>query len=88
MGLKLSRLSGSRLGFFRMGVMVASLSGDGTEPVVREVLIMRVMRGMRAGTMVFISEAGMGSRWQLENFIVERSLVVSEGDRGEKEGKV
>lgn len=48
MGLKLSRLSGSRLGFFRMGEMVASLSGDGTEPVVKEVFMMRVMRGMRA----------------------------------------
>ena len=47
MGLKLSRLSGSRPGFFRMGVMDASFSGDGTDPDVREVLMMMVMRGMR-----------------------------------------
>lgn len=38
--------------------------------------------------LVFRRRDGMGSRWQLENFIVERSLVVSEGDRGEKEGKL
>lgn len=47
MGLKLSRLSGLRPGFFRRGVMDASFSGDGTDPDVREVLMMMVMRGIR-----------------------------------------
>lgn len=47
MGLKLSRLSGLRPGFFRRGVMDASFSGDGTDPDIREVLMMMVMRGIR-----------------------------------------
>ena len=50
MGLKLSRL---RPGFFRRGVMVASLCGNGTEPEEKEVLIMFVMRGMRVEIQVF-----------------------------------
>lgn len=47
MGLKLSRLSGLRQGFFKRGVMDASFSGDGTDLDIREVLMMIVMRGMR-----------------------------------------
>lgn len=46
MGLKLSRLSGSRPSFFRRGVVGASLSGDGTKPVVWQVYMMFMMRGM------------------------------------------
>lgn len=49
MGLKFSRLSGSRPGFFRRGVMDASFSGDGTDPKMKEVLMMLVIRGMRIG---------------------------------------
>jgi len=47
MGLKLSRLSESRPGFFRRGVMDASFSGDGTDPDMKEVLMILMIRGMR-----------------------------------------
>lgn len=62
MGLKLSRMSGLRPGFFSRGVMVASLSGDGTEPVAREEFMMVVMNGMSTEMQVLSSGDGMGSR--------------------------
>lgn len=43
----MSRLSGSNPGFFKMGVMVASLTMDWTEPVVKQVFRMLVMRGLQ-----------------------------------------
>lgn len=49
MGLKLSRLSGFRPGFFRMGVIAASLHEEGTEPVLKQVFMKLVMIGMREG---------------------------------------
>lgn len=43
MGLQLSRLSGFRPCFLRMGVVAVSLIDNGTEPVRREVFMMLVM---------------------------------------------
>lgn len=57
-----------------------SLTEDEREPVVREVFMMLVMTGVRRGD-------EMGSRWQLENFMDERSLAESDGvkrEEGEK----
>lgn len=88
MGRKLSRLSGSRPGFFRRGEIVASLRVGGTVPELREVFMMLLMSGARVLRQAFKRGEGMGSRGQVVGFIVERSLVVSERDRTVKEDKV
>lgn len=65
--------------------MDTSLSGYGTDPDVREVLMMLVIRGM----VVDKFEEGRRDWIKLAvDVIVEGSLEVSEGARGEKEGKL
>lgn len=85
--LKLPKLSVSRPGFFRIDVIMASLGGGGTELLVWEVFMMLVMDGMRDGRQALVREDGMGPRWQVVNFMVERSLETSDGDRGKKDEK-
>lgn len=59
--------------------MDASLNRDGTDPDIREEEIMKLaIRGMIICLEVLRRGEGIGSGWQLENFIVKRSLEVSE----------
>ena len=82
------QVSGSRLGFFRMGVIIASLSVGGTEPVVREVLTMLVMSGMREERQALMTGDRVKSRRKVVSFMVEMSLESSDGDKGEKDEKL
>lgn len=61
MGLKLSSLSGLRSGYLRMGVIAATLSEDGIEPVSRQVFMMLVMSGRREGRQVLMRGDSMGA---------------------------
>ncbi len=53
MGQKLVILSGLSPGFLRIGVIAASLSDWGTEPELREELMISVMSGEIAGRQSF-----------------------------------
>ena len=46
-------------------MIVASLSEGGTEPAVREVLMMLIMREMREGRQALMKGDSTGSRWQV-----------------------
>lgn len=84
MGRKLLGSSGSRPGFFRRGVMAASLSGVGTVPEVREELMMLVMSGTRGVEQAMTRFDGMGSRGEVDGFMVVSILVRSAVVMGEK----
>lgn len=71
--LKLLRWPTLRPGFS----FYLSLTEDGTQAVVREMLL---MTGVRRGD-------EMGSRWQLGNFMDERSLAKSDGVERERRAK-
>ena len=83
MGRKLLGLSGLRPGFLMMGVTAASLRVWGTEPELREVLIMVVMSGEITGRQSLMSVEGMGSKVQVEVFIPVMMVINSAGDTGE-----
>ena len=76
-------ISGLRPGFFRMGVTAASFSEGGTEPEVREVLMMEVMRGEMMGRQVLMRLDGMGSSTQVEVVKPLRRVGMSDGVMGE-----
>lgn len=73
-----ARIFGGRVGGAGGG---GGLTEDGTEPVVREVFMMLVMTRVRR-------EDEMGSRWQLENFMDEKSLAGTDGVKGEEGEKL
>lgn len=75
MGRKFAGLSGSRPGFFSIGVIAASLRDCGKEPEVREELMILVIRGEIMGRQVLMRGEGMGSREQVGVLILDRSLV-------------
>ena len=75
---------GLRLGFLSIGVMAASLSEWGTEPEVREELMICVMRGEMAGRQSLTKLDGMGSKTQVEVLMPDVKVVSSVGDTGEK----
>lgn len=58
---RLLKLEGSAPGFFRIGVIEATLSDGGTIPVLTEELIIVLMRGGNIGRQDLTSEAGIGS---------------------------
>ena len=66
-----------------MGVTDASLSVCGTEPEMREELMMLVMRGEITGRQSLMSLDGMGSRVQVELFMPAMILGSCVGDTGE-----
>lgn len=78
-------LPGSRPGFFSMGVMVASLSEGGTEPMAREELMMVVMSGESEGRQSLTREEGMGSRAQVVGFILVTKESRSDSVMGVKD---
>lgn len=80
MGLKFEKLSGSRLGFLRTGVMAASLRDCGTEPEERDELMICVMKGEITGRQVFINGEGMGSKEQVGVLSPVKSLVRCTGE--------
>jgi len=84
MGRKLLGLSGFKPCFLMIGVMAASLRVWGTEPELREVLIIPVMSGEITGRQSLMSLDGMGSRVQVEVFIPVMMVVNCAGDTGEK----
>ena len=84
MGLKLLGSSGSRPGFLRRGVMAGSLRGGGTVPEFREELMMSVMSGVREVKQALTSTEGMGSRGEVEDFMVESIFERSSVVLGEK----
>lgn len=83
MGRKLLLISGLSPGFLRMGVMAASFSVWGTEPELREELIMFMMSGEIAGRQSLTRLNGMGSRVEVELLIPTMTLDSSAGDTGE-----
>ena len=64
--------------------MAASLRGGGTVPEVREELMMSVMSGAREEKQVLTRSEGMGSRGEVEDFMVESILERSAVVMGEK----
>lgn len=50
-----------------MGVIIAVLRGDGTEPEVREECIMSMMRGAREGRQSLTRDVGSGSSLQVDD---------------------
>ena len=84
MGLKLLGWSESRPGCLRRGVMAASLRGGGTVPEVREELMVSVMSGAREVKQALTSSKGMGSRGEVDDFMVESILERSAVVIGEK----
>ena len=84
MGLKLLGSSESRPGFLRRGVMAASLRGGGTVPEVREELMVSVISGAREVKQALTSSEGMGSRGEVDDFMVEIILERSAVVIGEK----
>ena len=60
----------------------ASLRGWGTEPELKEDLMMSMISGEMAGRQSFTSLDGMGSRAQVELLMPATSLDSSTGDRG------
>lgn len=65
--------------------MVASLRGRGTMPEVREEFMMSMMSGARVVKQSLTSLDGMGSRGEVDEFIVESILKRSAMVTGEKE---
>lgn len=59
-------ISGSRPGFLRMGVTAANLRDWGTDPEVREELMMMAISGEIVGRQDLTREDGMGSRTEVE----------------------
>lgn len=82
---KLLGMVGSRAGFFNMGVMVASLSEGGTEPVIKEELMMVVMSGESEGRQSLTREEGIGSRAQVVGFMPETREKRSDSVMGVKD---
>ena len=80
MGRQLLTMSGSSLGFLRMGVTAASLSVWGTEPELMEEFIVFVMSEELAGKQ---SLNGMESRTQVELLIPTPDSDSSAGDTGQ-----
>lgn len=50
-----------------MGVIIAVLRGDGTEPEVREECIMSMMRGAREGRQSLTRDVGSGSSLEVDD---------------------
>ena len=84
MSLKLLGSSESRPGFLRRAVTAASLRGGGTVPEFREELMVSVMSGAREVKQALTSSEGMGSRGEVEDFMVESILERSAVVMGEK----
>ena len=80
MGRKFEMVSGSRAGFLRMGVTAASFRVWGTKPEVREELMMVTMSGEIAGRQSLMMEDGMGSRMDVELFML---VTMGRSSRGE-----
>lgn len=51
-----------------MGVIIAVLRGEGTEPEVREEYIISVIKGAREGRQTFTKVEGSGSSLQVDDF--------------------
>lgn len=75
-------VSGFRPGFLIMGVTAASLRERGTEAELREALMILVMSGEMVGKQCLTIEEGMGSRKQVDVFMVDTMLVSSVGETG------
>lgn len=85
MGRKLLGSSGSRPGFFSIGVMAAILKAEGTVPEVRDEFTMSRTSGLRQGRQDLISEDGIGSNGQVESLILLKSFRRSLADMGDRE---
>ncbi len=84
MGWKLLGEFGSSPGFLSMSATEASLRDGGTEPVLREVLMIWVMRGEMTGRQFLRRVVGMGSRQDEELFVPVMYLDSSRGEIREK----
>ncbi|CAM4731372.1 unnamed protein product [Leuciscus chuanchicus] len=73
--------------FQRVGAVIAKARSPKVRRLVRTIGVRRFVPAERRWRVLKRGE-GIRSSWQLENFMVERSLEVSERDRGEKEEKL
>ena len=83
MGRKLDMMSGLSPGLLRMGLTAASFREGGTDPDLREQLMMEAMRLEMAGRLSLTNLEGIGSSLQVELIPVMKSDSCM-GVRGEK----
>ncbi len=77
-GRKWSKLNGSDSDFLSMGVILADLKNDGTEPETSEAWTILVINGNKAGKHAFTKGVGRGSNWQVEDLNLFIRPTISE----------